>query len=540
MKKLLLVVDMLGILILVGVGTIFYQKNLAQKRKLEQEQAILTKIKNSYAPLVFTTKQKKLYQKIENKYCEIGSIEVGTILELEKKDVSGIDDVYYPIKNSKYYIDYQDIEEVKDVSQKMELPFYLATSRIKTIPTHLYQNDKEMIFLNEELIFDVLMKEEEKYYVNFLGNTYYIKDNYQLEEIDGIEFLKEISVFHFNQTISLEQLMEILNYFQENHYENISMIDFERWITGKIHLTNNKVLLVIDPDLDDSKKQMMERYGYPINVPLSGMNFISGDTKLKIGDTRYFQYEVDRNTTFTRIKEMLNGIKDNNTSTKVTVLNYHFFYDSSMGENCNESICLDIKQFREQLSYLKENHYKILTMQEFNDWMDKKITLPEKSVLITVDDGAMGTSAINGNKLIPILEEYQIPATLFLITGWWDVANYQSPYLEIHSHGDELHHNNYCNSSGKCGVKGLLLSKEELKIDLQTSIAKIGSNLAFCFPFYQSSNTMVEALKETGFQLAFVGGNRKVKQTDNKYTVPRYVVYKNTSLASFIKMVSPS
>ena len=130
-----------------------------------------------------------------------------------------------------------------------------------------------------------------------------------------------------------------------------------------------------------------------------------------------------------------------------------------------------------------------------------------------------------------------MPATLFLITGWWDKANYQSNYLEIHSHGDELHHNNFCRN-GKCGFKGLYLTKEELKADLQLSVNKIGTNLAFCYPFYAKNNTMIEALKETGFSLAFVGGNRKARQSDNKYAVPRYVVYKNTSLNSFIKQLA--
>ena len=31
------------------------------------------------------------------------------------------------------------------------------------------------------------------------------------------------------------------------------------------------------------------------------------------------------------------------------------FYDSSIGESCNESICLDVSNFRKQLQYLKDN-----------------------------------------------------------------------------------------------------------------------------------------------------------------------------------------
>ena len=74
--------------------------------------------------------------------------------------------------------------------------------------------------------------------------------------------------------------------------------------------------------------------------------------------------------------------------------------------------------------------------------------------------------------------------------------------------------------------------------DLELSVSKTNTRLAFCYPFYQKNDTMVEALKESGFSVAFVGGNKKAKQTDSKYQVPRYIIYKNTSLESFIKMVS--
>ncbi len=53
-------------------------------------------------------------------------------------------------------------------------------------------------------------------------------------------------------------------------------------------------------------------------------------------------------------------------------------------------------------------------MQEFRDWMyGKKSIFQKRSVLITIDDGAMGTGAHNGNKLIQFLEEYEMHATLF-------------------------------------------------------------------------------------------------------------------------------
>ena len=85
-----------------------------------------------------------------------------------------------------------------------------------------------------------------------------------------------------------------------------------------------------------------------------------------------------------------------------------------------------------------------------------------------------------------------------------------------------------------CFLLKIWKSRKSLSIRIKRT-----ANLAvlFRYPFYQKNNTMIEALKETGFKVAFVGGNRKAKQSDNKYAVPRYVVYKGTSLNGFINMV---
>ncbi len=225
------------------------------------------------------------------------------------------------------------------------------------------------------------------------------------------------------------------------------------------------------------------------------------------------------------------------TSTpKIAVLNYHFFYDPDLGESCNQSICEKVKDFRAQLDYLKNNGYKTLTMKEFRDWMYGEIELPSKSVLITVDDGWMGTGTHNGNKLIPILEEYQMHATLFLVTGWWDVSNYQSDYLEIESHTNDMHISGYCKGKTR-GAQMLCYDKEKRDDDLRKSIKVTGSKTAFCFPFYAYDAASIQSVKDVGFELAFVGGWRKASRLDDKYKIPRFAIQKTTSLAEFARIV---
>lgn len=225
------------------------------------------------------------------------------------------------------------------------------------------------------------------------------------------------------------------------------------------------------------------------------------------------------------------------TETKVAVLNYHFFYDPTIGETCNEGICERVQDFRAQLDYLKNNGFKTLSMKEFRDWMYGVTEIPEKSVLITIDDGAMGTGKHNGNKLIPILEEYKMHATLFLITGWWDIENYRSPYLDIESHTNDMHNEGWCQGVTR-GARLLCSTNEQVKTDLQKSIDIIGSKQAFCFPFYAYDARTVGLVKEAGFELGFIGGSVKASRKNDKWHIPRFPIMSSTSLQQFINIVS--
>jgi len=219
----------------------------------------------------------------------------------------------------------------------------------------------------------------------------------------------------------------------------------------------------------------------------------------------------------------------------IAVLNYHFFY--SPGEHCGQGICLNTNKFEEQLKYLKDNGYKTLTMDEFVDWMYGRIELPKKSVLLTIDDGAMGTGTHNGNKLIPLLEKYQAHATLFLITGWWDINNYKSDYLEIESHTFDMHTEGVCSGVAR-GAKMLCLDYATALADLKKSISITGSSDAFCYPFYAYNDNAINMVKEAGFKVAFAGGGYKATRNSNKYAIPRYPIYDSTSLSTFINYIS--
>ena len=213
----------------------------------------------------------------------------------------------------------------------------------------------------------------------------------------------------------------------------------------------------------------------------------------------------------------------------IPVLNYHFFYDEDI-EFCGEILCLEKKKFDEHLKYFKENNYFTLTMEEYYLWINNELNVPSKSILITVDDGALGTDTI----LIELLEKYDLNATLFLITDWWKEKNFSSLNLEVYSHGNNIHIDNYCNK----GPKGVCISYDELKDDIEKSLLRSKSNLAFCYPFYRYNDIMLKVLNDLNFSLAFIGGNKKSKKVDNRLLLPRYIIYRYHTINDIEKMIN--
>lgn len=86
------------------------------------------------------------------------------------------------------------------------------------------------------------------------------------------------------------------------------------------------------------------------------------------------------------------------------------------------SLAVSPQKFEEQLDVLSK-YYRPISLGELRKYLHKGY-LPEKSVVITFDDGY----ANNLYNARPILEKYDIPATVFITTGyigqdkeyWWD------------------------------------------------------------------------------------------------------------------------
>lgn len=215
-------------------------------------------------------------------------------------------------------------------------------------------------------------------------------------------------------------------------------------------------------------------------------------------------------------------------SNGLPILMYHFFYDKNTGK-AKDNNWIEISDFENQIKYLSENNYYFPTWDEVENYIDGKQELPEKSVVITVDDG----DASFFDLAVPVLNKYNIDATSFVITSWYGYRVGEPRENVIYqSHTDSMH------ESGANG-KGRMLnwSYNDVLNDLKKSSEILGGANIFCYPFGQYNESSIKAVKEAGYKLAVTTAEGRVKKGAKKYELPRVRISKNTSLEYFKELV---
>ena len=263
----------------------------------------------------------------------------------------------------------------------------------------------------------------------------------------------------------------------------------------------------------------------------------SFDLPIIIKDDNRYGIEFNNRLLYVKKDEIKETKENNNTELKnangVPVLNYHFAYEDD-DKTCNEIICHSASQLKEHFSYIKDNNFFTPTMKELEMYIDKKLQLPQKSVVITFDDGGRAEVAKK------YVDEYKINATLFLITSWFKKEQFESEYFEIHSHGDNIHNGGLC--SGGQGGEIKCMDHDKLLTDLKTSREKLDGSTVFCYPFYEYNDYSIKVLKEAGFTMAFAGeyagGKIKVTPGIDKFRLPRWVIVNYTTKKQFISYVN--
>ena len=280
----------------------------------------------------------------------------------------------------------------------------------------------------------------------------YTLDNNKYEEIGTISPDVELELNEKkddNEYFSIKGMDYYINY---KNVQKINKISESNNTNYKKYIPFNENIITNSP----TKFYKDGKVKYTINKSI--------EAKIIIKDTDKYYIEYNNELLYVT-KDNVKEIKKSKNSnekprTNIRTLTYHTIYNTKTETCTNTVICHPIEQFREHMNYL------IVTMNELELYLDGKIQVPKKSIVITLDDGKYATNAIK------IVEKYRVYATYFIITGRYDVPP-KSEYMKFESHTDNLH-NNYKCSGGNQGGELLCASEDKILKDLKTSQERLG------------------------------------------------------------------
>lgn len=225
------------------------------------------------------------------------------------------------------------------------------------------------------------------------------------------------------------------------------------------------------------------------------------------------------------------------TATSLPVLMYHYVYtEDDPPETPDANYLLDTK-FEAQLQYLTENNYYFPSYQEVRAFAEGTHTLPARSVVLTFDDGQKGFLKYG----IPLLNQYQVPATSFLIVSQESteekLREYTSPYVSWQSHSYNMHRDG--SDVGRGGVIHAM-STEEIVDDLKQAQSVLGTTEAFAYPYGDNNENAWAAMEEAGVLCAFTIENRRIVPGDAPEALPRVRIAGEYEQEGFEYLVEPN
>lgn len=222
----------------------------------------------------------------------------------------------------------------------------------------------------------------------------------------------------------------------------------------------------------------------------------------------------------------------------IPVLMYHYVYtENDVPEKMNNNYLLDTKLVK-HCEYLRDNDYYYPSYQELAAFVEGTHTLPAKSVILTFDDGERGFLEYG----IPILNEYEVPATSFVICSDPEASakllNHASEYVQFQSHTFNMHRDG--TNIGQGGIIHVL-SKDEILEDVLKSQEILGGKInALAYPYGDNNQTAWAALDEAGVTCAFTVKNDRVRPGDNRLALNRVRIASEYSFEGFKALVAPN
>ena len=284
-------------------------------------------------------------------------------------------------------------------------------------------------------------------------------------------------------------------------------------------------------------------YAYAVNHPTNTLSH-KACSSWNIVQRKFFTLTHSDFSMYSKLDPSKLNIKEG-TATKVPVLMYHYVTPKIDNHEPKNKSIIDLDVFEQNMKYLYENGYRTVTLAQLEQYVNGEISLPEKSFVITFDDGYQN----NYTLAYPILKKYHFHASLFVIgsriqskpvafdsSKKSDISKQEmaagSDVFEYNSHTFNLHH------------KGYTVCGDDLPVTLDTSlldhdieqIKNIGIDTPYiAYPYGYFSEQMIYKLHQHGYRMGFTVRPGFVHPGDAPMVLPRLTVTNDTDLPTLLQ-----
>jgi peptidoglycan/xylan/chitin deacetylase (PgdA/CDA1 family) len=199
----------------------------------------------------------------------------------------------------------------------------------------------------------------------------------------------------------------------------------------------------------------------------------------------------------------------------------------------NESfVTISPSKFTQHLQVLKENHYNVISIEDYSCFLEHQKTIPPNAVVITFDDGYRSFY----EKAYPLLKKQGFPATNFVVVSyidfdypalpfltWQQMKEMKSEGFSFYSHTFNLHQKKLSDAGTPVPMLTNRIYQEQIKrleteeerrkrvsedlllaeVMLKTQLDNKFSML--CFPFGEYNQSVMDDAQELGIRYFFTG-----------------------------------
>lgn len=194
--------------------------------------------------------------------------------------------------------------------------------------------------------------------------------------------------------------------------------------------------------------------------------------------------------------------------------------------------------FEAQMKYLKENNFRVITVSQLLDFFDFRRQIPEKSVVITIDDGWYTLYDI----AFPILKKYGFTATLFVYTdfigggkalSWEQVEALSENGFDIQC--KTRTHRNMKRLRENESFKEYVASIEmELVYPKKLIKKRLGKEcICLAYPYGETNDLVIALLKKHGYRAAFTATGKSNPFFADEFRIHRSEIYGHDDLETF-------